>query len=160
MKAFLIIFLLFLSSASICFSQGVQKISKTELVSILNNPSDKLHVINFWATWCAPCVSELPDFQIVVNEADGSKVEFLFISIDFPSDAEKKLASFLKKYNYTFKVCLMNETDYNSWIDEVDPGWQGNIPATLFFNRARKIHHFVAESIDKVQLSQTIQSLL
>ena len=160
MKAFLIIVLLFLCSASISFSQGVQKISKTELVSILNNPSDKLHVINFWATWCGPCVSELPDFQKVVNESDGSKVEFLFISLDFPSDAEKKLAPFLKKYNYTFKVCLMTETDYNSWIDQVDPTWQGNIPATLFFNRARKIHHFVAEPIDKTQLSKTIQAFL
>ena len=160
MKAFLIIVLLFLSSVSSGFSQGVQKISKTELASILNNPSDKLHVINFWATWCGPCVTELPDFQKVVNESIGSKVDFLFISLDFPSDAEKKLTPFLKKNNYTFKVCLMTETDYNSWIDEVDPGWQGNIPATLFFNRPRKIHHFVAESIDKVQLSQTIQSLL
>ena len=160
MKAFLIIVLLFLSSVSSGFSQGVQKISKTELASILNNPSDKLHVINFWATWCAPCVSELPDFQKVVNESDGNKVEFLFISLDFPSDADKKLAPFLKKYNYTFKVCLMTETDYNSWIDQVDPGWQGNIPATLFFNRARKIHHFVAESIDKPQLVKTIQKLL
>lgn len=160
MKAFLIIVLLFLSSASSGFSQGVQKISKTELAGILNNPSDKLHVINFWATWCAPCVSELPDFQKVVNESIGSKVDFLFISLDFPSDAEKKLMPFLKKNNYTFKVCLMTETDYNSWIDEVDSGWQGNIPATLFFNRVRKIHHFVAEPIDKAQLSKTIQSLL
>jgi len=160
MKAFLIIVLLFLSSVSSGFSQGVQKISKTELASILNNPTDKLHVINFWATWCSPCVSELPDFQKVVNESDRSKVEFLFISLDFPSDAEKKLAAFMKKNNYTFKVCLMTETDYNSWIDEVDPGWQGNIPATLFFNRARKIHHFVAESIDKPQLVQTIQNFL
>ena len=160
MKVFLIIILLFLSSVSISFSQGVQKISKTELIGILNNPSDKLHVINFWATWCGPCVTEMPDFQKVVNESDGSKVDFLFISLDFPSDAEKKLMPFLKKNNYTFKVCLMTETDYNSWIDEVDPGWQGNIPATLFFNRARKIHHFVAEPIDKPQLVKTIQSYL
>ena len=160
MKAILIIVLLLLSSVSTTFSQGIRKISKTELTGILNNPTDKLHVINFWATWCGPCVKELPDFQKTVNETDGSKVEFLFISLDFPSDAEKKLVPFLKKNNYTFNVCLMTETDYNSWIDEVDPSWQGNIPATLFFNRARKIHHFVAESIDRPQLIKTIQSHL
>jgi thiol-disulfide isomerase/thioredoxin len=160
MKAFLIIVVLVLSSASISFSQGIRKISKSELTDILNNTSDKLHVINFWATWCGPCIKELPDFQKTVYETDGSKVEFLFISLDFPSDAEKKLMPFLKKNNYTFNVCLMTETDYNSWIDEVDPSWQGNIPATLFFNRARKIHHFVAESIDKPQLEKTIQSNL
>jgi len=160
MKALLIIVLLLLSSVSTTFSEGIQKISKAELVGILNNPTNKLHVINFWATWCGPCVKELPDFQKTVNETDGSKVEFLFISLDFPSDAEMKLVPFLKKNNYTFNVCLMTETDYNSWIDEVDPSWQGNIPATLFFNRARKIHHFVAESIDRPQLIKTIQSHL
>ena len=160
MKALLIIVLLLLSSVLTTFSEGIRKISKAELVGILNNPTDKLHVVNFWATWCGPCVKELPDFQKTVNETDGSKVEFLFISLDFPSDAEMKLVPFLKKNNYTFKVCLMTETDYNSWIDEVDPSWQGNIPATLFFNRARKIHHFVAESIDRPQLIKTIQSHL
>lgn len=160
MKVLLIILILFISSVSATFSQEIRKISKAELTGILNNPSDKLHVVNFWATWCGPCVKELPDFQKTVNETDGSKVEFLFISLDFPSDAEKKLLSFLKKNNYTFNVCLMTETDYNSWIDEVDPSWQGNIPATLFFNRARKIHHFVAESIDRSQLIKTIQSHL
>lgn len=160
MKSFLIIVVLFVSSMSITFSQGIRKISKAELTGILNNPSDKLHVVNFWATRCAPCVKELPAFQKTLNETNGSKVDFLFISLDFPSDAEKKLLTFLKKNNYTFNVCLMTETDYNLWIGEVDLSWQGNIPATLFFNRARKIHHFVAEPIDKSQLVKTIQSHL
>jgi len=160
MKAFYILFIMVLSSATASFSKDIRRITKAELSQILKNPSDKLHVINFWATWCGPCVSELPAFQKTVNETDGDKVDFLFISLDFPSDAEKKLKHFLKKSNYTFNVCLMTETDYNLWIDEVDPSWQGNIPATLFFNRARKIHHFVGEPIDKPQLEKTIQSLL
>lgn len=160
MKTSLIIVALFFVSVTINFAQDVRKISKTELTGILKNSSDKLHVINFWATWCAPCVAELPEFQKAVNESDGSKVDFLFISLDFPSDAAKKLKPFLKKNNYTFNVVLMTETDYNSWIEEVDPGWQGNIPATLFFNHARKIHHFIAEPIDKTNLVKTIHSLL
>jgi thiol-disulfide isomerase/thioredoxin len=160
MKTLIIIVTLFFGSAAISVSQGERKISKAELTSILKNPSDKLHVINFWATWCAPCVAELPEFQKTVNEADGSKVDFLFVSLDFPSDADRKLMPFLKKNNYTFNVVLMTETDYNSWIDDVDPGWQGNIPATLFFNHSRKIRHFIAEPIDKNMLTKTIHSLL
>lgn len=143
-----------------CLAQGFKRISKAELEVILENPSDKLHVINFWATWCGPCVKELPDFQKVIQETDKSKVEFLFVSLDFPSDADKNLMPFLKKNNYAFNVALMTETDYNSWIDQVDSAWQGNIPATLFFNRARKIHHFVAEPMEKTQLIKTIHSLL
>jgi len=160
LKTILVIALLIFVAAPASFGQGVRKISKAELSDILKNPSDKLHVINFWATWCGPCVAELPDFQKVVNASDGKKVEFLFVSLDFPSNADKKLAPFLKKNKYTFDVALMTETDYNAWIDEVDPGWQGSIPATLFFNRARKIHHFIAEPIDKARLEKTIQSLL
>lgn len=160
MKTFLIIVLLVLNAASAAFSQQILKISKAELVSILNDPSDKLHVIHFWATWCGPCVTELPEFQKAIRESDENKVDFRFVSLDFPSEADQKLTSFLKKNNYTFKVYLMTETDYNSWIDLVDEGWQGSIPATLFFNKARKVHHFAGEALDKAQLVKTIQSLL
>lgn len=160
MKAFLISIILFFSGLSVILAQEIRKISKAELTGILNNESDKLHVINFWATWCAPCVKELPDFQKVVNESDGTKVDFLFVSLDFPSDAEKKLIPFLKKNGYTFQVVLMTEIDYNSWIDEVDAGWQGSIPATLFFNRAREIHRFVDEPMEKLKIEDLIQSFL
>jgi len=160
MKTCLIsIALLFISVTSI-LAQDIQRISKAELTGILNDPSDKLHVINFWATWCAPCVAELPEFQKTVSKSDPGKVDFLFISLDFPSDGVKKLIPFMKKNNYTFKLALMTETDYNSWIDEVDPEWQGSIPATLFFNRARKVHHFIAEPINQIKLVKTIHSLL
>lgn len=160
MKLVLIVTAFFLISGVNSFAQGFRKISKNELIQILNDPSDKLHVINFWATWCAPCVKELPEFQRAVNESDARKVDFLFVSLDFPSEADKKLRSFLKKNNYTFNVALMTETDYNSWIDLVDSTWQGGIPATLFFNRARNIHHFVGEPMDRPQLIKKIQSLL
>lgn len=160
MNRFIILAGIVLSAVAISMAQNVRKISKDELAGILNNPSDKLHVINFWATWCGPCVAELPEFQKVVNASDSSQVDFLFVSLDFPSDAEKKLRPFLKKNNYTFKVVLMTEMDADSWIERVDPGWQGNIPATLIFNRARKIHHFISEPIDQNRLVKTIQSLL
>ncbi|MDP3432991.1 MAG: TlpA family protein disulfide reductase [Bacteroidota bacterium] len=160
MKTFLIITVLFFCSVTVNVAQNIRKITKAELTSILKNPSDKLHVINFWATWCGPCIAELPAFQKTINESDRSKVDFLFVSLDFPSDADKKLMPFLKKNNYTFNVALMVETDHNSWIDEVDSGWQGSIPATLFFNHARKIHHFIAEPLDKPQLEKTIHSFL
>jgi len=160
MKAFIVVSVIIFSCVNLSVAQEIQKISKADLVKILNDPSDKLHVLNFWATWCAPCVKELPDFQQKVNESDKSKVDFLFISLDFPSDGLKKLTPFMKKNNYTFKVLLMTETDANSWIDLVDPSWQGNIPATLFYNNARKVHHFISESIDKSILDKTINSLL
>lgn len=151
---------LLLGSGVNSFAQEFRKISKDELVQILNDPTDKLHVVNFWATWCGPCVKELPNFQKVIKESDAGKVDFLFVSLDFPSDADKKLGTFLKKNNYTFPVALMTNSDYNSWIDEVDPEWQGGIPGTLFFNRVRKVHRFISEPMDKSELEKTIRTLL
>ena len=159
MRLVLIVTALLVVSGATSYAQEFRKISKSELVQILNDPSDKLHVVNFWATWCVPCVKELPDFQKVVKESDASKVDFLFVSLDFPSDADQKLAPFLKKNNYTFRVALMTNSDYNSWIDEVDAGWQGGIPATLFFNRAKQVHRLIAEPMDKTKLEQTMQTL-
>jgi len=143
-----------------CFSQDVRIIDKPGLIEILNNPSDKLHIINFWASWCGPCITELPEFKRVLLESDSSKVDFLFISLDFPSEIDKKLKPFLQKNNFPFEFALMNDTDYNSWIDIVDPGWQGNIPATLFYNNARSIHYFIPGPVDKEILIQTINSHL
>ena len=160
MKTFCISAVMFLVVVQISQAQKIRKISKDELVKLLNDPSDKLHVVNFWATWCAPCVAELPGFQEVVNKTKNDKVDFLFVSLDFPSDGEQKLSVFMKKNHYTFNVALMTETDSNSWIDRVDPAWQGEIPSTLFFNRARKIHQFHSGTLEKDKLKKTIQTLL
>lgn len=160
MRTILILIVFLIVTINVSLAQEFRKISKSELISILENPTDILHVINFWATWCGPCVKELPDFQQVIQETDKSKVDFLFVSLDFPSDADKKLGPFLKKNNYTFDVALMTETDYNSWIDLVDPSWQGSLPATLFFNKAKQIHRFIPEPLEKSKLIDTINSLL
>ena len=160
MRVFIFITAFYFVTASSGFAQAIRYITKEDLTKILNNPDDKLHVINFWASWCGPCVTELPAFQKMVSGSDSSKVDFLFVSLDFPSEAKKKLLPFLKKNGYTFTTALMTDIDYNSWIDIVHPDWQGNIPATLFFNNSRKIHQFNAASMDKTELEQKINSLL
>jgi thiol-disulfide isomerase/thioredoxin len=157
----MILQLLILSdAASIVSGQKIEYLKIPELEKILNNNDNKLYVINFWATWCAPCVSELPVFEKVTRDYDKKKVRFIFISLDFPSQIEKQLVPFLKKNKIDLEIAVMMETDANLWIDKVDPSWQGNIPSTLILNNPKKIRYFHPEAIDEQGLRKIINSYL
>lgn len=145
---------------NIAISQEVERIKIPELEKILNNPDDKIHVVNFWATWCGPCVREFPVFEKVAGDYNGKNVKFLMISLDFPSQIEKQLIPFLKKNNATLDIAVMMDVDYNAWIDKVDNNWQGDIPATLVFNNARKQRNFHKGEIDEQGLRKLINGYL
>ncbi len=130
------------------------------LESILNNPEDKVFVINLWATWCAPCVSELPVFQKLSAEYNPAKVHFIMISLDFPSQIQTQLIPFLKKNHITLDVPVMTDLDYNSWIDKIDPSWEGTIPVTLLFNNYDKTRYFHPGIITEAELRKLINMLL
>lgn len=137
-------------------AQKIEKIGIPELEKILASPADELHVVNFWATWCPPCVTELPHFEKLSKEYKGKGVRFILISLDFPSQIETKLIPFLEKNKITAEVKVMTNLDYNSWIDKVDSGWQGNIPVTLFFNNAKKTRYFHPSEVTEKELRDLI----
>jgi len=149
-----------LVSTSKLAAQNIEYIKVPELTKILNNPENKLFVINFWATWCAPCIKELPSFEKAAKEYDPTKVKFILVSLDFPSQIEKRLIPFLEKNKVTLDVAVMTDVDYNSWIDLVDPLWQGDIPATLFLNNATQKKYFHMGTVDGPALKKYINSFL
>jgi thiol-disulfide isomerase/thioredoxin len=104
-------------------------INFAEFESILNKPSDKLRIFNFWATWCAPCIKEMPYFEAAKN--NDPDIELYFISMD---DARKpeRVISFIEKKQIKSPVLLLNDVDYNKWINKIDENWSGAIPGTLF----------------------------
>jgi len=137
-------------------AQKIEKIGIPELEKILASPADELYVVNFWATWCPPCVTELPYFEKLAIEYQGKGVKFILISLDFPSQIETKLIPFLKKNKITADVRVMTNLDYNSWIEKVDAGWQGNIPVTLFYNNSRKTKYFNPSEVTEKELRDLI----
>jgi thiol-disulfide isomerase/thioredoxin len=147
-------------SSMTVLGQKLQYLSVPELEKILKNPANKLFVVNFWATWCPPCVKEIPSFEKVSGEYDTAKVKFIMVSLDFPSQIEKQLIPYIKKHNLSLKVAVMLDIDYNSWIDKVDISWQGEIPATLIFNNNRKIRYFHSGEFDESMLKQKIDEYL
>lgn len=132
-KQILITILIALTSY-VSSAQEVEIIRKAQLDALLSpsNTNDTAYVINFWATWCKPCVKELPYFERLNRESEHKKVRVLLISLDFKRNLDSHLKSFLKKNNIQSKVVLLDEPDYNSWINDVSADWSGAIPATIF----------------------------
>lgn len=98
---------------------------------------DTIYVINFWATWCAPCIKELPYFEKL--HTDNPKVKVILVSLDSRKDLEKKLIPFVDRKKITAQVVLLSDKDYNAWLDKIDASWSGAIPATLMLNGKRKL---------------------
>lgn len=97
---------------------------------------DNVYVINFWATWCAPCVKELPHFEKLHQENRNVKV--ILVSIDSRKDYEKKLLPFIARKKITANVVMLSDIDYNTWLPKVNQDWSGSIPATLIVNGKKK----------------------
>lgn len=111
------------------------------LAPVFDHSGDTTYVINFWATWCKPCVEELPFFTKLQEEYSGSKVRVILISLDFKHDLEEKLVPFIRDRQLKPQVMVLLDGNYNDWIDRVDPSWGGAIPATLVYkDRQRRFH--------------------
>ena len=104
----------------------------------LNKDDDKTHVVNFWATWCAPCVKELPHFETLNKNYKDRNVEVMLVSLDFPNQYEKKLKPFIKKHNLQSELLVLDDVDQNTWIPKVNENWDGAIPVTIIYNKDKR----------------------
>ncbi len=93
--------------------------------------SDTLQVFNFWATWCAPCVKELPYFETLAKEWTPCPIRVWYLSLDFPKAYPERLLTFIKDKGLKQTVVWLNAAGENTWIPKVNPDWSGAIPATF-----------------------------
>lgn len=134
-------------------NSAISIVNFKELKPLLEKQNDTTYVVNFWATWCKPCVEELPAFQKLHAESLSKKLKVLLISLDFPSQIEKQLVPFINKRNLKPEVIVLNDPDTNSWIPKISAEWSGAIPATIIYNKSKR--DFYEESFDYEKL-QTI----
>ncbi|MFD2941674.1 TlpA family protein disulfide reductase [Flavobacterium notoginsengisoli] len=130
-KSVLYIFLFTIVSVS-AYSQKVKLMNIDQLNERIKNGKDSTYVVNFWATWCAPCIKELPHFEKLSAEHKSEKLAVLLVSLDFKSKLESNVIPFVKRKNLKNEVFLLNESSPQEFIDRIDPSWSGSIPATLF----------------------------
>lgn len=121
---------------------------------------DSLYVVNFWATWCEPCVKELPAFQQIQAKDAGQKVKFIYVSLNSPRELVK-VQSFVDDHKLNGTVLLLNSSNPNEWINRVDDSWSGTIPATVIYKLGKKVYfregEFTPESLEKVIQSKNKQ---
>lgn len=115
-----------------------------------NHGSDYL-VVNMWATWCGPCVEELPYFMKVARELDPAKVRMVGISADMADEAETKVKPFLAKRSMPYPNMVIDPSDMDAFINSVSKNWTGALPATFVFDRDGKL---VAEKLTPVTEAQ------
>lgn len=130
-----------------------------EIAPLFEQQSDTTYVINFWATWCKPCVEELPYFEKLVKEYQGKKVQVILVSLDFEKQLESKLLPFLNEQNLNSELAVLADGKYNNWIDKVDPDWGGAIPATVIYN-AKNRKFFGEQFVDFNELNELVKTLL
>lgn len=143
-------------------SEGIQVESYNfdGLTSFLKQEDGTTYIINFWATWCAPCIKELPYFEEINALYKEKNVKVILVSLDFPKKVTSNLIPFIKRKKIASQVIHLNDPDANSWIEKVNKEWSGAIPATLIYKDDHSVFYeqsFTFETLEKELLKMLNQ---
>lgn len=146
--------------SNLCFSQQIDVVKISDLKNRIENSSDTTYIVNFWATWCAPCVKELPHFDSIHKQYANNKIKVLLVSMDFKENLEAKLAPFIKKKSILSEVVLLDELNGNYFIPKISDDWTGSLPATLIINQKKGINTFFEKKLSYSFLEDEVNNAL
>jgi thiol-disulfide isomerase/thioredoxin len=154
----LIILLLFTAN-QLFAQQKADLISYKNLSEKIRKDTENVYIVNFWATWCGPCVKEIPDFQKFLATNTNKKVKLILVSLDFSNEL-KKVNAFVAKKKLKIPVYIMSDTDQNSFIDKISNKWDGTIPATWFVNAKKEKEFFIEKPINAIEIKEYLKQVL
>ncbi len=138
--------------------ENIPTVDYSGLEPYLTKNDDKIYVVNFWATWCKPCVEELPYFEAITQRYKENNVEVLLVSLDFPNQKESRLIPFVNKKKLLSKVIHFDDENEQEWIPKINNNWTGAIPATIIYNKNRR--KFYERSFTEKELESELQTFL
>lgn len=150
-----ILFFLF----AIVKAQEIQKIRITDLEKIIAESKEPL-IINMWATWCGPCVEELPYFLDEWKENKEKGLKLILVSLDFADAYPGKIEKFMSRRKIKPPVMWLNETNADYFCPKIDPRWSGAIPASLFINNETGYRSFHEGQMSHKQLKKEIDIIM
>ena len=153
---------LFLAAAALLIgfnvtAQSVKKAKIEEIEEIIQK-SDHPVVISFWATWCLPCIQEIPYLQETVKKYQDKNVELVLVSLDFKESFPSVIESFVKKNQYQASFYWLNETNADHFCPKIDAKWDGSIPATLFVNNKTNYRKFYDRQLTPLQVEAEVKA--
>jgi len=151
--------LIFVFSLATAHAQSIQNWKLDDLKSAISH-ADKPTVFNFWATFCKPCVEEIPYFQQLVKKYQSSNVQLILVSLDLSEAYPKQIASFAAKHKFTSPIKFLQETNADIFCPVVDSSWSGAIPASLFINNQAGYRKFFEAQLGRETFEKEIQSMI
>lgn len=149
---------LFLLCSQAAFAQNARQVKLKDLQKIMTD-QESVQVINFWATWCAPCIKELPQFEKL--HLENKNVKVTLVSLDYDLDPDPaKVNRFITRKNLQSTVLILEEKDPNSWIDKIEKDWNGSIPATLIINAKTGKRKFIEKELKEGDLERLVAEIM
>ena len=145
-------------------AQEIKSIKATDMEKIIAESKTPL-IINMWATWCKPCLAELPHFLEEVKKHNalagpGDSISLLLVSLDFKEAFPREIAAVAKKRKLDVPIAWLNETNADYFCPKLDPKWSGAIPATLFIHNKTGYRNFVEGELSHEELKKEIMAIL
>lgn len=153
----IVLFLVWLSCTP-GFGQSADLIRLSQLQESIQDEKDRIQVINFWATWCGPCIKELPLFEKLHAERKDVRVRLVSVDLDLDPNPEK-VRSFATRKKLKAEVLILDERNPNEWIEKVDKTWSGAIPATLIVNNRNGKRKFIERALQEGELEKLIAEI-
>ena len=136
-------------------AQTEDLVSLARFQQIVQEEKEQIQVVNFWATWCAPCIKELPLLEKLAR--DNREVRVRLVSMDMDLDPNPdKVRKFATRKNIQSQVLILNERNPNQWIDKIDKNWSGALPATLVVNNKNGKRKFIEKELHEGDLERLI----
>lgn len=160
MKFLISILLLLLFTGVI--SSNAQTIPSWKVTKLQDyiSKSDSVLVISFWATFCKPCIEEIPYFESTVKKYKDQKVKLLLVSLDLKNEYPNKIKAFTAKNNYSSQVVWLNETNADYFCPKVDKEWSGGIPSTLIINPKTGYRKFFEDQLKPEEFEKELKNAL
>lgn len=129
----------------------VKEVKFEELEDYFSKTNDTLYVINFWATWCKPCVEELPYFEKLHQQFLNRPIAVLLVSLDFAKNLESKVVPFVRERKLKSQVFFLHQPQGHEWMNTISQKWSGAIPATYIVRNNREEEGFYERSFKSYQ---------